>query len=247
MTCNVAYITWSNESSGELGPREEHELEDRETGSADKRRGDRHRAILDAAEHLFVEHGVSQVSLHAVVRRSGGSLATLYAMFGNKEGLLRAVVERNKDEQLGDWIGEFSEDESATEVLLRIARRFYAFITSRRSVAMIRIVAQQSLENPEFGQSFYRTAHEAALQALERVFRTWNEAGKASFDDPQAASALFLATVSCDMHMKALLGVEPDDRTCGGLEWRLQPFLAYFGLLEETAMTVPSNDDPVRC
>ena len=45
-------------------------------------------AMLDAALELFLERGYGAISLTDVVKRSGGSLATLYELFGGKLGLL---------------------------------------------------------------------------------------------------------------------------------------------------------------
>src|SRR3546814_5445337 len=60
----------------------------------------RHEAILDAAEALFIEQGYDRTSLAEIVRRSGGSLATLYELFGNKQGLLHAIAIRWRDETM---------------------------------------------------------------------------------------------------------------------------------------------------
>ncbi|RYD43145.1 MAG: TetR/AcrR family transcriptional regulator, partial [Sphingomonadales bacterium] len=46
----------------------------------------RQSAILDAAESLFLEQGYERTSLAEIVKTSGGSLATLYELFGNKQG-----------------------------------------------------------------------------------------------------------------------------------------------------------------
>ena len=56
------------------------------------RRERRRQAIIDAARDLFVERGYDAVSLSEIVKRSGGSLATLYALFDGKAGLLGAIV-----------------------------------------------------------------------------------------------------------------------------------------------------------
>ena len=61
-------------------------------------RARRHVAILVAAEALFIEQGYERTSLAEIVRRSGGSLATLYDLFGNKQGLLHAIAIRWRDE-----------------------------------------------------------------------------------------------------------------------------------------------------
>src|SRR5262249_13157459 len=53
----------------------------------------RRQAFLLVAREVFLEHGFEHASVNDVVRQAGGSLATLYAQFGNKEGLFLAVAE----------------------------------------------------------------------------------------------------------------------------------------------------------
>ena len=50
----------------------------------------RRRAILASARALFVEQGYEKTTLGEIVERAGGSLATVYKLFGNKDGLLEA-------------------------------------------------------------------------------------------------------------------------------------------------------------
>ena len=52
----------------------------------------RRRAIIEAARSLFVEQGYERTTLSEIVDRAGGSLATVYKLFGNKDGLLEAAV-----------------------------------------------------------------------------------------------------------------------------------------------------------
>src|ERR1700720_4849563 len=47
---------------------------------------------LDAANHLFYAEGVHTVGVDRIVKRAGVAKATLYALFGNKEGLVRAYL-----------------------------------------------------------------------------------------------------------------------------------------------------------
>ncbi len=50
--------------------------------------------ILDVAERLFAEKGISSTSLRAITREAGANLAAVHYHFGSKEGLLNAVMAR---------------------------------------------------------------------------------------------------------------------------------------------------------
>ena len=50
--------------------------------------------ILNAAEQLFSEQGISGTSLRAVTRAAGVNLASVHYYFGSKEALLDAVIDR---------------------------------------------------------------------------------------------------------------------------------------------------------
>ncbi|MCO5162244.1 MAG: TetR family transcriptional regulator [Mesorhizobium sp.] len=51
-------------------------------------------AILDAAEHLFADHGFDATSVRAIGTKAGVNPALLHYYFSTKEDLLRRVVER---------------------------------------------------------------------------------------------------------------------------------------------------------
>src|SRR5690348_10293890 len=48
--------------------------------------------LLDAANELFYAEGVQTVGVDRVVERAGVAKATLYTLFGNKDGLVRAYL-----------------------------------------------------------------------------------------------------------------------------------------------------------
>ncbi len=51
-------------------------------------------AVLDAAEHHFLDHGYGATTVAAVAADAGVSVETIYKTFGNKAGLVAAVHER---------------------------------------------------------------------------------------------------------------------------------------------------------
>jgi AcrR family transcriptional regulator len=62
-------------------------------GAAD-RRSARER-LLAAAEELFYDEGVHVVGIDRVIERAGVAKATLYSVFGSKDELVRAYLERH--------------------------------------------------------------------------------------------------------------------------------------------------------
>jgi len=63
------------------------------SGTAD-RRSARER-LLAAAEELFYDEGVHVVGIDRVIERAGVAKATLYSVFGSKDELVRAYLERH--------------------------------------------------------------------------------------------------------------------------------------------------------
>src|SRR5687768_5982220 len=51
------------------------------------------RAILDAANELFVAHGYAATTIQAIAEEAGVAVQTVYAVFGNKRELLRQLIE----------------------------------------------------------------------------------------------------------------------------------------------------------
>lgn len=197
--------------------------------SGEVKRQDRRQTILDAAESLFIEHGFEGTSLAAIVRRSGGSLATVYELFRNKQGLLRAVIEENRMGNLCDVEDLARKEGSAAEALRHLARCVHDFFTQPRSIAMMRIMIQESLRDPQFARDFHRDLHGVKVRELADIFQAWTDEGKAVFDDPCAAAELYFAIVKCDAPINAMIGSE---QACGMdpalIDWRLAPFISHF-------------------
>lgn len=59
--------------------------------------------LLDAAEELFFTQGVRSTPVDEVLERAGASPATLYRVYGNKDGLLAAALERRHEEWIAVW------------------------------------------------------------------------------------------------------------------------------------------------
>lgn len=97
------------------------DIEDRPLSRGEQRR----RAFLDAAAEVFAEQGYEAASVNEIVRRAGGSLATLYSQFGSKDGLFLAFVEDVTSRRRADIV--HGDDHRPIEIALQdIGERFLA-------------------------------------------------------------------------------------------------------------------------
>src|SRR3546814_12480948 len=136
--------------------------------------------------------------VNAFGQGSGGSLGTGYDLFGNKNGLLYAVVDRARDEGLKGVEDIYAQDSRPGAILRELALRYHAFATAPRSLALMRLVIAQSLTDPEFGRRFNHDVHFQLVARLAAEFRRWTAAGKAQLDRPQTADDRYFQKVLCD-------------------------------------------------
>jgi AcrR family transcriptional regulator len=67
-------------------------------------------ALMDAALELLEERGVlAGLNLREVAERVGVTPANIYHLFGSRQGLLRAALQRETD-QLASWVAERPDD-----------------------------------------------------------------------------------------------------------------------------------------
>lgn len=198
---------------------------------ADNRREGRRLAIIEAAESLFLERGYERTSLAAIIERSGGSLATVYELFGNKQGLLRAVVEGQKH-QSGIDLCRMEEDadarESTAALLMRYAHELYEHMMRPRVIELMRVIIVESMRDPDFARAFHQDFHVPVVQEMADIFARWTREGRADIDRPEAAAELFLAMIISDAQLRAMTAIAPPPLVEAGLDWRLAPFLGHF-------------------
>lgn len=86
--------------------RQANTVAERSTGSADRRRqrGEASiQRIIDAAIELIAEEGLSSLTMQAIAKQAGASNALVVFHFGNKENLLRAVLQYLSDQYDALW------------------------------------------------------------------------------------------------------------------------------------------------
>lgn len=176
-------------------------------GYAPRERGLKRRdLILDAAMALFLERGFEAASLQEIMSRAGGSLATLYRLFGNKEGLFNAVIERKAEAVFGELeIPDVSAD--MADFLHALGRRLMDLLVSPDVVGMNRLVLSEGARNPKIRAIFMEQAPNRMYRFLAQYLSNQVDAGKLVPDmDTELAAIQFVELIRGAFYMRGLLG-----------------------------------------
>ena len=123
------------------------------------------RRMLDVARRMFVEHGYHHTSLDAILARSGGSKATLLKYFGNKAGLLAAVLNDVAEHLVKDAVNA-ARSGAPREALTEFGTAVLMFYVRPDSLVIYRSVIAEGYRHPALARGFYFGAHDKFVAAL---------------------------------------------------------------------------------
>lgn len=161
----------------------------------------RRQAFLQAARTVFLEQGYEAASVNDVVRLAGGSLATLYSQFGNKEGLFLAVIQDQHERLTVAMTPESVDHLPLEEGLQKIGEQFLRTILTRESLDFFRIVVG---EGRKFPQTVQRYVFTGADKVREVVVSFVREAAPNFKGDYDAAASYFLEMLRSKHQYRAL-------------------------------------------
>jgi AcrR family transcriptional regulator len=136
---------------------------------ADARRN--HQQVLVAAREAFLEAGPG-VPLEDVARRAGVGIATLYRRFGDRDGLLRAVVLAALEDSRAAAEAALARADEGDDGLQALARYMHAVLDLRVSAVVPLALDRHDLEDPEIVP-----VREASAAAMERLIRAAHDDG----------------------------------------------------------------------
>lgn len=162
-----------------------------------QRRGElRVQKFLDAATAVFNEKGYQHARLSDIVQRAGGSLATLYRAFGDKEGLVHALMEKT----IHDF-GQGMEELLASplppqQALEQAACRMVEEVLTPARIACHRIVVSEGHNQPGLRDWFHAHGVAPMESQLAQYFARQSAAGVLHIENSEhAAHAFYMLTV----------------------------------------------------
>lgn len=176
----------------------------------------RRERLLDAARDVFLEQGYASASVNEIVTRAGGSLATLYKLFGNKEGLFMAAMERHVATAWAAIEEGRRSDQRVENVLRELGRRMLALVFDPPVIRLFRGLAFEAERAPNLGELFLRHGPDRTRSQLADYLQEQVHQGGLTLDDPREAAGMFIGMLLGEWHVDALLGrdISPSDAQC---------------------------------
>lgn len=160
--------------------------------------------IVQRGAELFEELGYERTSMAAIAARVGGSKATIYNYFRSKEDLLRAVLDREVNDEADRLMQAFLSEKDLRSGLIHLGISYLNGHAAR--TASIRTVANQPI-----AQEFYENVLRPAWQRLANRFATMMEEGRLTFADPWVVAMHWKGLNEWDRLERHLLCTNPGD------------------------------------
>lgn len=176
---------------------------DLQTGDPSERQS----RVLDAALQLLVEEGAS-LTMTRVAQRAQCSKESLYKWFGDRDGLLTAIVQWQAAKVKGVPLAAGEVDARGfTASLEAFAADWLAVISGATSVALNRFaVGEAGSDRHDLGAIVLENGPFALARRLSPLLELGRRAGLLEFSDGGAAFRTFFGLVVRDTQIRLLLG-----------------------------------------
>lgn len=164
--------------------------------------------VLEQALRLLVEGGDRALTTANIARAANCSKESLYKWFGDRDGLLTAMVRWQASKvRVVPVAREKLDAESLFSSLEHFARDWLLVLSSRTSIALNRLAVSHSASGKSgLGDIVLANGPVAMAKRLKPILEMGQEAKLLAFDDIDDAFRAFFGLVVRDMQIRLLLG-----------------------------------------
>lgn len=162
--------------------------------------------IIEVATQLFLEQGYTQTNLDQVIEQCGGSKQTIYSYFGDKRGLLTAVIEHCIENV--EAIFTFDHDEKANleQILVEFGTNFLNTILTPVMVNTYRIMIAESQNDQTLADFFFSRGPARVSNYLVEFLQSHMNKGNLRPSSPHIATEHLLNLLKGDLQQEVLFG-----------------------------------------
>jgi TetR/AcrR family transcriptional repressor of mexJK operon len=141
-----------------------------------------------------------------IAAEAGVSKLTVYSHFGDKETLFAAAAKAYCEQQLPSSLFDAHPEVPLRERLLRVARAFFAMVSSPEAVAGHRILCSPQMAESPIPQMFWEAGPRRVQDAFAELLRRRVEAGELEVEDIPRASSQFFTLLKGEPHAQMVFG-----------------------------------------
>lgn len=205
---------------------------------------DRQNAVLESALNLLVEGGEKAVTTAGVARAANCSKESLYKWFGDRDGLLSAMISYQAGKVRTVEVGA---DALSVDGLRRHLSAFSLdlldVLSGDVSLALNRLAIGQTVgkhtrrgpgkAEPALGRLLEERGRRQIGRRAASLLEAGRKAGLLAFDDADEAYGTLYGLIVTDAHLRMLLGEDPKalkKEFAGRAERAVSAFLALYGV-----------------
>ena len=169
--------------------------------------------VLAEALRLLVEGGEKALTTSGVARAANCSKESLYKWFGDRDGLLAAMISYQASKvRTFEQTGEKLNVETLKSHLLTFASDLLDVLSGDQSLALNRLaIGQTSRDGSKLGRMLLERGRRQIGKRAASLLEAGRRAGLLHFDSGETAYETLYGLVVADLHVRMLLGDNPDD------------------------------------
>lgn len=162
-------------------------------------------AMIEAAYKLFIDKGYMSVSVDEIIKVSRGSKSSLYKYFGNKEGILKAVIESLAEHMLREIHFEHASSRTTREALERVGMVLVDLALSENAINQHRHAVSHAKALPDLAKLWYESGPKRTFDGLAEFLEKETAAGRLRIAKPAQAALLFAGMIIFHDNMRMLV------------------------------------------
>lgn len=164
-------------------------------------------SVLEAAARVFISKGYEGTTTLDIATEAKVSKRMLYELFGNKQGILEALIKSGAQRmQKPIDLATPADAESFFETLKSFGRIFLTELFSEGYIAITRLAIADATRSSVVANEFAASGSGPVFATVENLFRQSVEKGYVNFDDAGTAAAVFFYVLIGDVRIKLLMG-----------------------------------------
>lgn len=160
----------------------------------------REERIEEAAYRLLEERGYGATSMLSIAKAANASNETLYRWYGDKVGLIKALVARNADATRNSLQNAIKEDADALDTLAEIAPMLLSMLLGERAVCLNRAAASDP--SGQVGAALAAAGRDAIMPLIETIIQKALDSGQLVAPEAREAAEIFLGLLVGDLQVR---------------------------------------------